>query len=267
MNTLLGSVVGILSVLFLWGAISPRSQWQVLVGWTRADPRDSEPGSSAYAGGRLLSLVGLAVILTLAASWAVGAIAIEQVERVRTPSVAERVWGEPRSYVVDRVFTPLQAPPEGLVEQAITGYQRANGAERSPSYLYAEGRIRAAGLATQPGFLGVAPLPGAVALETADVVVHVRGDSRCIPQQVVVMPLEGAVQLGVFFGPLMEGETSAEGSADADEPAGDASCDVSPAPEDSRGYLIPIDLTAPLGAREVQSLAGVPIPSVPLPSR
>lgn len=262
MNTLVGSVVGLLSVVFLWGAVSPRSQWNVLVGWTRTDPRASEPGSSAYAGGRLLSVVGLAVILTIAASWGVGAITIGPVERVRAPSLAERVWGEPRSYVVDRVFTPLQAPPEGLVEQAITGYQRANGAERSPSYLYDEGRIRRAGLATQPGFLGVAPLPGTVALDTADVVVHVRGDIRCIPQQVVVIPIEGGVQLGVFFGPSAAAEGNAVPEADGTEP-----CDVSPAPEESRGYLIPIDLTAPLGAREVQSLAGAPIPAVPLPSR
>lgn len=260
MNTLVGSIVGILSVVFLWGAVSPRSQWYVLVGWTRTDPRASEPGSSAYAGGRLLSLVGLALILTLGVSWGVGAITIGPVERVRAPSVVERVWGEPRSYVVDRVFTPLPAPPEGLVEQAITGYQRANGAERSPRYLYGEGRIRSAGLATQPGFLGVAPLPGSVALDTADVVVHVRGDADCMPQQVVVIPLEGAVQLGVFFGPSTAAGTDAEG----EDPA---VCDVSPAPDESRGYLIPIDLTAPLGAREVQSLAGAPIPSVPLPPR
>ena len=259
MNNFVISGSGVLGLFFLWGLVSPRSQWHVLVGWTRADPRRSEPGSAAYATTRFVSLLGLLTVLAIAVSWGVGAISFDEEEPVRQPTVAERVWGSPRPYVVDRVFTPLAAPPEGLVEQQVTGYQRVLGYERSPNYLFAAGKIRAAGLATEPGFLGVIPLPGTVALGTADLVVHVRADSRCIPQQVVVIPVDGAVQVGVFFGQ----PNPADGS-NADNLG---ECDPAPAASDTRGFMIPIDLVEPLGDRVVQSLAVEPIALVPLPVR
>ncbi|MCY7324675.1 MAG: hypothetical protein LH605_00895 [Microbacteriaceae bacterium] len=259
MHTFLISVVGVLGLFFLWGLVSPRTQWHVLVGWTRTDPITTEPGSVAYATSRFVSLLGLLTVFAIGVSWGVGAITFDQDEEVRPPTVAERVWGAPRPYVVDRVFTPLPAPPEGLVEQQITGYQKVIGYEQSPSYLFAAGKIRAAGLATQPGFIGVEPLPGTVALDTADLLVHVRGDNRCIPQQVVAVPVDGGVQIGVFFGQL----NPADGSNA--ENVGD--CAPSPAASDTRGFLIPVDLVEPLGNRVVQSLAGEPITRVPLPVR
>ena len=259
MNTFLISVAGVLGLFFLWGLVSPRSQWHVLVGWTRTDPRTTEPGSVAYATSRFVSLLGLLTVLAIGVSWAVGAIEFDEDESVRQPTVAERVWGSPRPYVVDRVFTPLESAPEGLVEQQVTGYQKVIGFEESPGYLFATGKIRSAGLATQPGFLGVVPLPGAVALDTADLVVHVRGDNRCIPQQVVVIPVDGAVQVGVFFGQ--------PNPADGSNSENLAECDAAPEAADTRGFLIPIDLTEPLGDRAVQSLAGEPIALVPLPVR
>lgn len=259
MNTFLISVAGVLGLFFLWGLVSPRSQWHVLVGWTRTDPRTTEPGSAAYATSRFVSLLGLLSILAIAVNWAVGAISFEGDGSVRPPTVAERVWGSPRPYVVDRVFTPLAAPPEGLIEQPVTGYQKVIGYEQSPSYLFATGKIRTAGLATQPGFLGVSPLPGTVALDTADLVVHVRGDNRCIPQQVVVTPVDGAVQVGVFFGQ--------PNPADGSNAENLGECDSAPEASDTRGFLIPIDLVEPLDDRAVQSLAGEPIALMPLPVR
>ncbi|GAB3139493.1 hypothetical protein [Marisediminicola antarctica] len=261
MNTFLISVSGVLGLFFFWGLVSPRSQWHVLVGWTRADPRSSEPGSAAYATTRFVSLLGLLSVLAIAVSWGVGVISFDEDgdEAVRQPSVAERVWGSPRPYIVDRVFTPLAAPPEGLVEQQVTGYQRVRGYERSPNYLFAAGKIRAAGLATEPGFLGVVPLPGTVALGMADLVVHVRGDSRCIPQQVVVTPVDDAVQVGVFFG--------LPNPADGSNADNLGECDPAPAASDTRGFIIPIDLVEPLGDRVVQTLAVEPIALVPLPAR
>jgi len=258
-NTFLISVVGVLGLFFLWGLVSPRSQWHMLVGWTRTDPRTTEPGSAAYATSRFVSLLGLLTVLAVAVSWAVGAISFDEEESIRQPTAAERAWGSPRPYVVDRVFTPLAAPPEGLVEQQLTGYQRVTGYELSPSYLFAAGKIRAAGLATQPGFLGVVPLPGTVALGMADLVVHVRGDNRCIPQQVVVTPVDGAVQVGVFFGQ--------PNPADGSNAENLGQCDPAPAASDTRGFLIPIDLVEPLGDRVVESLVGEPLALIPLPVR
>lgn len=257
MTVLLISLSGVLGLFFLWGLLAPRSQWYALVGWTRSDPRGTEPGSVAYGIGRFVSLIGLLSLATVAVSWAVGAIDFGEEERVRPVTEAEQVWGAPTPYVVDRVFTPLGAPPENLVEQAITGYQVVTPASGRPEYLFETGKMRQAGLATQPGFIGVVPLTGTVALDTADIVVHVRGDDRCIPQRVVVIGAEEAVQVGVFFG-----QPNPSDGSNAEQLG---NCDPGPPIARTRGFLIPVDLAAPLGERKLQSLAGAAIPLVPVP--
>ncbi len=288
MTTLLISAAALLGVLFLWGVISPRGQWNALVSWTRSEPRGSEPSAGAYAVGRFLSFVGLAVLTIIAAGFAVGSIDLSAPPRPPVPTLVQRVWGEPRSYVVDRVFTPLTAAPEGLTAVQVDGYQVIHPVERTPAYLFEAGKIRAAGLATIPGFLGVQPIPGAVALDTADIIVHVSADERCIPQQVVVIQAEAAVQVEVFFGlppaaegaedppaaeeaPAAEDAPATEGAAAEDAPATEGTaaarpdCDPSAPVARSRGYLIPVDLTTGLGARAVQTLAATEIPRVPVP--
>ena len=257
MNTFLISLLGLLGLLFLWGVVSPRTQWHVMIGWSRSDSRSSEPGSVAYATSRVLSLVGLIVISAMSLGWLVGAIAVSRPGTERAPGMTEMVWGEPRSYVVDRVFTSLAAPPDGLVPQAISGYQLVQGPSKTPNYLFTAGKIREAGQANQPGFLGVVPLPGTVALDTADLVLHVRGDDRCIPQQVVVAVVEGGVQLGVYFGQPTPAE--AENATDV------ANCDPDPPLGRTRGYLIPVDLIDDLDGAAVQSLDGLAIAEVPSP--
>lgn len=257
MQLVLVSLAGSLAALFLWGVVSPRSQWYALVGWTRASPRETEPGSGAYAVGRVLSLIGFTALLVIGVNFALGTIKFAPGGPTRSPSVAEVVWGQPRPYVVDRVFAPLGAPPEGLVQQAVTGYQNVDGIANTPAYLFSTGKIRTAGLATQPGFIGVEPLPNAVALDTADLVVHVLGDDRCIPQQVTIIPVEGAVQVGVFFGQ--------PNPTDGSNAANVADCDPDPPVARSRAYLIPVDLDQPLGERMLQSLDGTEIPDVRVP--
>ena len=247
----------VLGLVFLWGLIAPRTQWYALVGWTRSNPRESEPGAVAYGAGRVVCFIGLIVLAVLGANYLAGTIRFQDEPLRRPPTVVEQVWGEPRSFVVDRVFTPLAAPPAGLVEQAVEGFQVVDAVDTSPQYLFEAGRIRSAGLATLPSFLGVEPIPGQVALDTADVVVHVRGDERCIPQAVAVIPVDGAVQVGVFFGRAQV--------PDAVEPVDPADCDPAPPAERTRGYLIPVDLQGALGDRVLQSLAGLPIDAVPLP--
>lgn len=257
MNFVLVSLAGVLGLLFLWGLISPRSQWYALVGWTRSNPRETEPGGVAYGVSRFVSLVGLLALTAIGVSSLAGSIRFEQPGPGRVPSVAERVWGPPRSFVVDRVFTPLQAPPADLIEQAVDGYQVVDAPGMTPRYLFDAGKLRRAGPAALPGFLGVEPLPGAVALDTADIVVHVLGDDRCIPQAVVTIAVDGAVQVGVFFGQPPAGD----GSNAADV----ANCDPGPPIGRTKGYLIPIDLDVPLGDRMLQSLTSVEIPKVPSP--
>lgn len=255
MSFVLVSLAGVLGILFLWGLVSPRTQWYALVGWTRSNPRETEPGAVAYGVGRFFSLLGLLALAVIGVSSLAGQINFEQPGPGRAQTVAERVWGQPRSFVVDRVFTPLSASPAGLVEQAVDGYQVVDAAGMTPRYLYQAGKIRTAGRAALPGFLGVEPLPGTVALDSADLVVHVRGDDRCIPQAVVVVPVDGAVQVGVFFGQ----SPAADGSVDV------ANCDPGPPLGRTDGYLIPIDLAAPLGDRTLQTLTATEIPEVPAP--
>ena len=120
-----------------------------------------------------------------------------------------------------------------------------------------DGKIRGAGQATEAGFIGVKPIPGTVALDTADLVVQVRGDDRCIPQQMVVVGVEGGVQVGAFFGQA--------NPPDGSNAENVANCDPNPPIARSRSYLIPIDLVTPLDGRELQSLDGTPIPLTPLP--
>ncbi|MFP7761030.1 hypothetical protein [Marisediminicola sp. LYQ85] len=257
MNTLLIWAAGLLGVLFLWGTLSPRSQWYLLVGWTRSDPRATEPGAAAYSVTRVVSLVGVLALLTVGVSSAVGQIDFAR-EDNRAVSDVDRVWGmQPRAYVVDRVFRPIAVPPEDLVEMPITGFQSVDRTGSNSDYLFEAGKIRSAGQATEPGFIGVEPIPGTVALDTADLVVRVRGDDRCIPQQLVVVGADGAVQVGAFFGQSDPGDGSNEGNV--------SNCDSNPPVERSRGYLIPIDLASPLGNRELQSLDGTPIEVVGSP--
>ena len=93
MTTLLISAAALLGVLFLWGVISPRGQWNALVSWTRSEPRGSEPSAGAYAVGRFLSFVGLAVLTIIAAGFAVGSIDLSAPPRPPVPTLVQRVWG------------------------------------------------------------------------------------------------------------------------------------------------------------------------------
>lgn len=237
--------------LFLWGLLSPRSQWNVLVAWTRSDPRATEPGATSYATARFISFIGLMALLAVAAGWGVGAIRTRlPTTAAHSPSTVERIWGAPQPVVVDRVFTSLSLPPSGLWSEVVRGYQNIDLESRRPVYLFNAVAVRNTGPASQAGFLGVEPIATAVALDTADFVVHVVADARCIPEQVVVATVDGAVQIGVYFANPRGSIDS--GTADA--------CEPDPPTERSAGYLVPVDLPEPLGERELHTLDGNPIP-------
>ena len=251
-------LVGALAVIFSWGLISPRSQWYAFVGWTRDDPRGTEPGSGAYTVSRFVSLVGLVVVASILAGWAVANIRIPEAEvPTRSETIAQRIWGDPRPLVVDRVFLPSAIVPADLVSQKVTGYQLVDNVERTPRYVFEGGKLRSSGIAAQPGFIGMEPREGAVALDTADLIVHVRGDDRCIPQRVVAVSVDGAIQVGVFFGQPKP--------ADGSNAANVSNCDPGPPVARTRGYLVPIDFEAPLGDRALMRLDGSLIPLMPGP--
>ena len=49
--------------LLLWGAISPRSQWQRLFAWSYRNPEANEPSDAAYALTRVVNIVILGVLV------------------------------------------------------------------------------------------------------------------------------------------------------------------------------------------------------------
>ncbi|MBC7517294.1 MAG: hypothetical protein H7248_00150 [Microbacteriaceae bacterium] len=248
-----------LGALFLWGALAPRHQWHCLISWTRDNPRGSEPGQTAYFFVRLVSLAGILTMLVAALAPVVGSIRFREPPATPARNSLEVVWGQPRPVLVDRVFTAAQIPTPGLVQRAITGFQIVDSARRFPSYLFAAPALRSAGVVALPGFLGVAPRPDSTALATASLVVQVRGDSRCIPRQVIVRTLADVVSIGVFFGRPNTGD-----GAPAAQP-GD--CELHPPLARTRAFLIPVDLPGGLNGRAVKSLDEKAIPAVALPAR
>jgi len=96
-----------------------------------------------------------------------------------------------------------------------------------------------------------APSVGLTALDTANIVVQVRADSRCTPQQVLVVQSSTAIAIAVYYGrPVGE-------SLDAKALA--APCDPMATGDKSSSVLIPIDLGASVGNRAVLTLEGTPI--------
>lgn len=252
-----------LGVVFAWGVLAPRNQWHCLIGWTRDNPRATEPGPAVYRLIRLLSLAGLVAL----SFGPVSALIDTAILRVSAPtassSTLEKVWGQPEPVILDRVFTAARIPPGNLVSGAITGYQNVDNVQRTPAYLFAAPAVRDTGIATQPGFLGVVPRVGSTALATASLIVRVRSEDRCFPQQVVVLESADTVQIGVYFGPAA---VAIDGSGRGTPDSRAKGCDPSPPATRTRAFLVPVDLAAPLDQRTVQLLSGKPIPSVALPT-
>ncbi len=59
-------ILAIVGVLMLWGAISPRGQWNALSAWAYRNAEANEPSDASYAVTRVVSIVGLLVLLGLA---------------------------------------------------------------------------------------------------------------------------------------------------------------------------------------------------------
>lgn len=247
---MLAVVAGTLGLLLAWGLFAPRSMWRALTAWSVSDPHRNEPGATSYALRRLVAGVGvlaMAGVLVFAASNYVA-----NLPKPAPPLSSVRImWGQPDPQVVDRVVTPLTVAPTDLQQEPVLGYQ-AFGSNGPPSYLTRLKQFSRLGSSEIPGYVGREPDAGLAAIDTASMVLHVRGPILCIPRQVVVIESDTTVQVGVFYGL----PNAADGSA-VDHLAG--------CPADSTltaSLLIPIALAAELGDRTVESLDGSPIESV-----
>ena len=247
MHLLFTIIAASLGTLFLWGTIAPRGLWTVLISWSYRDAYRDEPSRAVFGLYRAIAAVGIAsVVLTTAVVWA-GPEEADAESPVARSSV-ERMWGTPIPSVVNRVVVPIEDLPEDLVEQPILGYQRMDGFRRQPTYLFGLPHFERDDAIGANGYVGRDPSVGLTALDSANLVVRVRGDVKCFPHQVVLVERHDAVRIGVFYG--QANPSSGVNAVNL------AACAAEPAKGHAVSLLIPVRLAAPLGDRELLSLDG-----------
>lgn len=245
-----GAITAMLGAVLLWGLVAPRSLWRVIEGWSVVNTHRHEPGGGSYLIRRLLCLLGLA---GLASVWVIGAWS-DLASPPRTAPAAtavERMWGTPEPHVVNRVVAALVAPPEGAVPVRVLGYQVIDPDDGPPEYLIGVERYARLGDDAPPGIIGAYPGDGYTAMSTAELLVHVRVPLLCMPRAAVVLETDEQVQVAVYVG-LPDPE---EGTVDHV-----AGCPLDAAVTES--LLIPLELAAPVGEREVVTLEGETIDRV-----
>lgn len=251
------SVVGVFavatSVLLVWAVLAPRGIWSALAAWSTADPRAAEPGFTSYLFRRLISLLGLLGLLGLGAAVVVTWI-LNPPRVAAPPTPVEQMWGIP-PMVVDRVVNPLQDPPPGLTEIPVLGYQVPEDGD-APDYLRHLENFSVLGADQDElrGLLGQDPGDGYGAMDTAELILYVRGPLLCIPRAAIVKETPSQVTVAVYYG-LQDPE---------DGSAVDNAVSCPPDNPVTAGILLPIELSEDVGDRQVMTLAGEVIEEVPL---
>ncbi len=254
-NTPILVVLVSLGIIFLWGFLSPRTQWRVLISWSYRDPYLHEPTGFAYALYRVIAIIGIA-------SMVMSGVLVNQVQHQSEPvppvppTTAELLWGSPAPVVVNRVFVPLAEPPVGLVDQPILGYQDMTGRTRQPPYLFSLATFGMPEATKENGFIGTDPRVGLVALDLAELVVRVAGDPKCFPQAAVVRETGSTVFVGIYYGRAKPTDSAVDGVIQCNILASGTNIST----------IIPISLVEPLGKRSVVTLDGSPIMRVEPPS-
>ncbi len=245
------------AILTVWGAIAPRGQWRVLAGWSRRHPYASEPGPVSVGIHRFV-----AIVATVALGF--GGYALYQRYESGLPkpsrqiSAVRQMWGAPDPLVVDRVIDSEPVPTD-LVAQPILRYQALDGSHRSPVYLFELRAWKPTGALARGGLVGRDPSPGLSALDTAELVVQVRGDKNCIPRSVYTVETSSTITVAVYYG-----RPDAAGGA---LPANLADCRPAAHDSDSVSVLLPVRLQDSLGKRKVVNLDGSSIDAAQDPNR
>ncbi|MCC6270836.1 MAG: hypothetical protein IT190_06130 [Microbacteriaceae bacterium] len=253
MATLTLIVLVSLGIVFLWGLLSPRSQWRVLVSWSYRDPYRNEPTGIVYGLYRVIAVIGIASMVV--SGVLVYRVQLENEPKPPVPPTAvELMWGSPEPVVVNRVLQPVKTPPTGLVDQPILGYQGMVGKTRQPPYLFSLAHFDIPEAITDNGLIGTDPSVGLVALDTAGLVVRVAGDPQCFPHAAVVKETDDTVTIGIYYG---RAKPTGSNVGNVDQ------CQVL-ASALNVSTIIPIPLVEPLGDRAVRTLDGSPIRRVDL---
>ena len=262
MTWIFGVLATSLGIYLLWGLLAPRSQWRALAAWSVANPHAHEPGGSAYGWRRLLSglgILGLVVVGVFAAAPGLLA-ALPQEEPVVAPVTT--MWGSPDPQLVNRVVYGSSAPPAGLVEFPVLGYQDLDELDELPPYLLDLTEYALLGDNSPSGYIGSAPAVGFSGIGPADLVVNVRGPVLCIPREAVVIETDTAVQIAIYYG-LPDPAPSKDPAVPTPVPDHVKGCRLDDSVTGS--VLIPITLAAELGDRTVETLNGDAITKVDVP--
>ncbi len=243
-----------LGVVLLWGLVAPRSQWRVLVSWSYRDPHADEPTGSAYFVYRIVAALGIATMIT-SGILAYRVNVESQPLALIPPTAVELMWGIPDPVVVNRVINSAETPPKNLADQPILGYQELDGQTRQPPYLFGLSRFTLTAATKANGYIGSKPSTGLVALDTARLVVQVKGDPVCFPHAAVVRETAESVSIAIYYGQPNPKDGSNKGNLDK--------CNTR-ASGANVSTLIPIQLTAPLKDRTVLTLKGEAIRNIPL---
>lgn len=249
MSWVFGALAITLGLILLWGVVSPRSQWRATMSWSASDPYRSEPGGAAYGVRRLISGLGVLVLLGIGAVTSFSAVA-NQPSPSAAPSVVEQLWGAPEPRLINRMVTPSGAAPAGLVEVPVLAYEDVG--DDLPDYYARLKEFLYLGADDIPGYVGRLPDVGNGAFDFADLVINVRGPVLCIPRSVVMLETADTVQVAVYYG--------LPDPADGSVPDNVVGCPTESGVTGS--VLIPLALAAELGDRTVESLDGTPIREV-----
>ncbi len=142
--------------------------------------------------------------------------------------------------------------PAGLVDEPLLGFQ--SFADITPEYVRLLPPFSLLGNINIPGYVGSKAGADQSAWGAASLVVNVRGPLLCIPREVVVIETETAVQIAVYYG--------LPDALSGNPPDHVAGCPLEGVVTSS--VLVPIELSAPVGNRQVQNLQGNPVPEVKL---
>lgn len=254
MNTVVGVAAVATTLLLLWGLLAPRANWSSLVAWSTSDPRAAEPGWTSYFVRRLIFGFGLLGLAGLGAAVVVTWM-LNPPLHASPPTPVQQMWGQTPPVVVDRVITPVADPPAGFTEMPVLGYQVVDDEDGPGDYLrFLEPFELLGGERDMPGLIGQDPGDGYSAMDTAELIINVRGPLLCIPRAAVVRETLESVTVAVFYGMPDPPDGSAVDNAVAC-PAG-ATVTTS--------ALLAVELHEELGDRTVLMLDGTEIDEVDL---
>jgi hypothetical protein len=246
---ILVGAAGLLGALLIWGLVSPRTQWRVLVGWSTSDPDRAEPGDGVHGVTRLLCLLGLLGLLAIGGFQLWSTVA-HQPRSAPERTALERMWGDPVPGLLDRVVTPAAAPPVELAAGTISGIQDIDRGS-APDYLVGMPRWEFLGEPVPLGVLGGYPGDGFTAYGISDVLVAAEGPLGCIPRGAAVAETDGVIEIGVYWGLPGAGAQDHVGACSTVDGL-------------RQTVLVPIQLAAPLDGRDVVTFEGDPVPPVPV---